>query len=98
MYEFSRFAHGDVRFGIRQFQHAFSTGELSGSAYRWLSFGNGLFSDAGLRKARCWYTAARLVQHRFHLDARANDHWRSYSLGLIWRPRDFAIRAVQAAE
>ena len=44
--------------------------------------------DVSLRKARGWHVAPRLVQHRFVLDARTDNHRRIYPLPLICGQRD----------
>src|SRR3954462_4720199 len=60
--------------GIREFQRAFSPDRGGGNPHVRLSCNHRAGRDRGLRKTRGRDTAPRLVQYRFALDARADDH------------------------
>src|SRR6476620_1190741 len=67
-----------ARMGIRELQRAFSAHCGGRYPHVRLSRDHRACRDCGLRKPGGRDTAPRLVQYRFALDARADDHWRLY--------------------
>ena len=73
----------NARVGIREFQRAFSAHRGGRSPHLGVSSNDRAGRDCGLRKTWGRDIAPRVVQHRFRLDARADDHRRLYPALLI---------------